>query len=81
MRILVLCLKLEEKQLADQSLYIEKMLIVYTSQKKRNKVGFLVSVMVYAKFSNPCHALKNSVAAKGLLISTSSLFEVFNILA
>ena len=49
MHILVLCLKLEEKQLVDQSLCIEKMLIVYSSQMKRSKVGFLCSMLFYGR--------------------------------
>ena len=43
----VLCLKLEENQLVDRSLHIEKMLIIYLSQKKRSKVGFLYSMLFY----------------------------------
>ena len=42
MHILVLCLKLEENQLFDQSLHIGKMLIIYSSQKKCSKVGFCI---------------------------------------
>ena len=39
MRIFVLCLKLEEKQLVERSLCIEKMLIICSSQMKDSKVG------------------------------------------
>ena len=38
---------LEEKQLVDRLLCIEKMLIVCSSQMKQNKVGFLRSVLFY----------------------------------
>ena len=47
MHILVLCLKLEENQHVDQSLHIEKMLIIYSSQKKHSRVGILCSVLFY----------------------------------
>ena len=43
-----LLFKLEEKQLVDQSLDllpIEKLLIIYSSQKKRSKGGFLYSLL------------------------------------
>ena len=48
MHIVVLCLKLEEKQLVDQSLCIEKILIICLSQMKHSKVGFLCSVLFYS---------------------------------
>ena len=51
MRILVVCLKLEENQLVDRSLRIEKMLIVYSSRKKRSKEGFSYSVLFYGRLN------------------------------
>ena len=48
MRILVLCLKLEEiNLLIDRFTYVEKMVIVYSNQKNRIKMGFLYSVLFY----------------------------------
>ena len=38
-------------ELVDQSLHIEKMFIGYSSQKKRNKVGFLYSVLFYGRLN------------------------------
>ena len=49
--ILVLCLKLKEKQLVDQLLCIERM---YSSQKKHSKVDFLCSVPFYGHLNRLC---------------------------
>ena len=38
--------KLEGNQLIDRLLHIEKMLIVYSSQNERSKVGFLYSMAI-----------------------------------
>ena len=50
MGILVLCLKLEEKQLVDRSLHIEKILIVYSYQQKHSMVGFCVKCCFMAVY-------------------------------
>ena len=43
--------KTRRKQLIDQSLHTEKMVIVCSSQMKRNKVGFLRSMLFYGRLN------------------------------